>query len=681
MGGKNKQKKQQGRGTKARKIKTYGKPKNGALKSGSAFTNSNASTKLGRRGKEVNEFKSGSRMRSTSTIKRLNMYKKKAPKMEELIKQSLQPKRVEPDRRWFGNTRVITQKKMEDFRTELSKTVDDPFSVVLKNSKLPLSLLQDSTKDKRMDLLAIESYDHTFGPKKQRKRPRLASYDLEAFVAKTHEKEKAYDEMKDSDLGFNIQSGEKKATELKHSKEEIFDKGTSKRIWGELYKVVDSSDVLIQVIDARDPMGTRCMKLEREVKKNHPNKRIVLLLNKVDLVPTWVTKRWVEVLRKEFPTVAFHASITNPFGKSALIQLLRQLLSLMKDRKHVSVGFIGYPNVGKSSAINALRKKKVCKAAPIPGETKVWQYIKITSKLYAVDCPGIVPAVKADFEHDCAKVLKGVVRLERIKDPSNYVDEVLSRVKPCYIFEKYNLPSSTTWNDGEEFLTILSRKMGKLLKGGDPDIEATGRIVLQDWQKGRLAYFMPPPEREESDEDKRKKSKDATNANKEDGEVCTEAEKIKVLELQEKDFKDLKCTVNFDAEDMREDQIVVRKVQQINAPEHLKGINDPATSRNVDAATVSLDAGKEKKEGNKENEKMDKTEAETNCVLITNEAADLKTNSSIVVERTSKKKKRRRAEMEKEMAKTVKEQEAKTDVVSMNAVEINWDAIAQENGE
>jgi len=220
-----------------------------------------------------------------------------------------------------------------------------------------------------------------------------------------------------------MKTGEKKLTELKHCKEEIFDKGTSKRIWGELYKVVDSSDVIIQVIDARDPMGTRCQKLERDIKKNHPHKHMILLLNKVDLVPTWVTKRWVEILRKQYPTIAFHASITNPFGKHALIQLLRQFLSLLKDRKHVSVGFIGYPNVGKSSAINTLRKKKVCKAAPVPGETKVWQYIKITSKLYAVDCPGIVPAVRSDFEGDTGKVLKGVVRIEKIQDPSNYIDK------------------------------------------------------------------------------------------------------------------------------------------------------------------------------------------------------------------------------------------------------------------
>src|SRR5690554_6968123 len=84
-----------------------------------------------------------------------------------------------------------------------------------------------------------------------------------------------------------------------------------------------------------------------------------------------VKARWVTTLSKEFPTVAFHASITNPFGKGSLIQILRQLAKLHSDKKQISVGFIGYPNVGKSSIINSLRAKKVCKVAPIPGETKV----------------------------------------------------------------------------------------------------------------------------------------------------------------------------------------------------------------------------------------------------------------------------------------------------------------------
>merc|ERR550534_2557741 len=162
-------------------------------------------------------FKKGSQMRTASTINRLNMYKTKMPKKEQLQKQALAPQRIAPDRRWFGNTRVITQQKMQDFRAELSKSVNDPFSVVLKSSKLPLSLLEDSKKATLMNLLSIESYQSTFGSKKQRKRPKLASYDLEDLIAKNEEKSKEYEEEKDTNLEFELNTGLPKEKVLFHS--------------------------------------------------------------------------------------------------------------------------------------------------------------------------------------------------------------------------------------------------------------------------------------------------------------------------------------------------------------------------------------------------------------------------------------------------------------------------------
>jgi nuclear GTP-binding protein len=247
------------------------------------------------------------------------------------------------------------------------------------------------------------------------------------------------------------------------------------------------------------------------------------------------TRRPAEILNKEYPTVAFHASVTNPFGKSALIQLLRQFAQLLSNRQHVQIGLVGYPNVGKSSVINALKMKKVCKAAPVPGETKVWQYISLTKRIFLIDCPGIVPPTSSDFAEDSAKVLKGVVRVEKVEYPSNYIPEVLERVKRKYILSKYGFPKDhDAWADHEEFLTQLAHKKGKLRKGGEPDIEIVARSVLYDWQRGRIPFFVAPPVPEGDVEEE-----EAAPAADGDAPAPVQA------------FKELKCAQDFDEEDAR----------------------------------------------------------------------------------------------------------------------------------
>lgn len=74
---------------------------------------------------------------------------------------------------------------------------------------------------------------------------------------------------------------------------------------------------------------------------------------------------------------------------------------------------------------------QVCKTAPIPGETKVWQYITLMKRIFLIDCPGVVYHGTKDSESDA--VLKGVVRVEGLEDATQHVQQVLERVKPEYL--------------------------------------------------------------------------------------------------------------------------------------------------------------------------------------------------------------------------------------------------------
>ncbi|XP_008545670.1 uncharacterized protein LOC103569905 [Microplitis demolitor] len=432
--------------------------------------------------------------RSKGTIKRLQMYRCQKAKRNSVGKiltpapfQGWQPSgtmsRVEPSPRWFGNSRVISQNALQKFQTELGAVMKNPYQVVMKPTQLPITLLEQKAARERCHILDTESFDTVFGPKKQRKRPNLPVSSYDEMQKLVEEREEKYDKEKD-EKDFDLikpDDGVRNA-----QRDWVMAAGQSKRIWNELYKVIDSSDVILQVLDARDPQGTRSPPVEKFLKTDKPHKHLIFILNKVDLVPTWVTQKWVKILSKEYPTVAFHASLTHPFGKGSLINLLRQFSKLHIDKQQISVGFIGYPNTGKSSIINTLRSKNVCKVAPIAGETKVWQYITLMKSIYLIDCPGVVyPSAETDTE----KVLKGVVRVELVKNPEDYVEAVLERVKPEYMKRTYKIDE---WTDCNDFLEKLARRTGKLLRKGEPDVNAVARMVLNDWQRGKLPFFVAP---------------------------------------------------------------------------------------------------------------------------------------------------------------------------------------------
>ncbi|PWY93477.1 NGP1NT-domain-containing protein [Aspergillus sclerotioniger CBS 115572] len=410
--------------------------------------------------------------------------------------------RIEPNRKWFGNTRVISQEALTSFREAVAERASDPYQVLLKTNKLPMSLIRDDKGvnglKQHQAKMAIETnpFSDTFGPKAQRKRVKLGVASLEDLVGETTKMHNAYVEKSDHathEDGTMVVDGDDVAADDGSSaaptaREAVFSKGQSKRIWNELYKVIDSSDVVIHLLDARDPEGTRCRSIEKYIRDEAPHKHLIFVLNKCDLVPTGVAAAWVRNLSKDYPTLAFHASINNSFGKGSLIQLLRQFSSLHSDRKQISVGFIGYPNTGKSSVINTLRKKKVCTVAPIPGETKVWQYVTLMKRIYLIDCPGVVPPNQNDSPEDI--LLRGVVRVENVENPEQYIPAILKRVQPKHLERTYGVKRT---DDPIEFLSILARKGGRLLRGGEPDLDGVAKMVINDFLRGKIPWYTPPP--------------------------------------------------------------------------------------------------------------------------------------------------------------------------------------------
>ncbi|KAJ5225327.1 Nucleolar GTP-binding protein 2 [Penicillium chermesinum] len=435
--------------------------------------------------------------RDAKKIKHLNMFKdgkaRRNAAGDITVAASYQSRdtptaRIEPNRKWFGNTRVISQEALTSFREAVAERASDPYQVLLKTNKLPMSLIRDNDTvnglKQHQAKMEIENnpFNDTFGPKAQRKRVKLAVTSLEDLAGETAKNQDSYYDKQDQGthedgtpiVASDVTVGFTQDSTLTTSRESVFLKGQSKRIWNELYKVIDSSDVVIHVIDARDPNGTRCRSVEKYIREEAPHKHLIFVLNKCDLVPTGVAAAWVRHLSKDYPTLAFHASINNSFGKGSLITLLRQFSSLHSDRKQISVGLIGYPNTGKSSIINTLRKKKVCTVAPIPGETKVWQYVTLMKRIYLIDCPGVVPPNQNDTEEDI--LLRGV--------------------QPRHLERTYGIKEP---KDAVDLLSRLARKGGRLLKGGEPDLDGVAKMIINDFLRGKIPWYTPPPKADQGD--------------------------------------------------------------------------------------------------------------------------------------------------------------------------------------
>jgi len=121
-------------------------------------------------------------MRTRSTIKRIKMYNMRPQRNKkgkiiggDLIstKPDTPVVRVQPDRKWFGNTRIIGQKELDKFREEMGNKTNDPYTVILKRKHLPVGLLADHTKATRSNILQVESFGHVFEKKKQRKKTKI----------------------------------------------------------------------------------------------------------------------------------------------------------------------------------------------------------------------------------------------------------------------------------------------------------------------------------------------------------------------------------------------------------------------------------------------------------------------------------------------------------------------------
>lgn len=257
-------------------------------------------------------------------------------------------------------------------------------------------------------------------------------------------------------------------------------------------------------------------------------KKVVLILNKIDLVPASNTRAWLEYLRKEFPTLPFKASTqqqrhhlgqnhgamwksqggdeqvvggAEAVGTRAILQLIKNYSRNLNLKSSITVGTIGAPNVGKSSLINSLKRSRVCGVASTPGHTKVVQGIMLDRHVRLLDSPGIVfsdanapPGATSEEIAAAAQaaMLRNVLKVELVEDPQEPVQAILHRMDPKYLADVYDIPELPT-RDVQDFLLRVAYQKGRLSRGAVPDLDGTARSVLHDWNTGKIKYQTEPP--------------------------------------------------------------------------------------------------------------------------------------------------------------------------------------------
>lgn len=266
----------------------------------------------------------------------------------------------------------------------------------------------------------------------------------------------------------------------KKSNAKSFGTNVHKKGFSDIVKdVISSSDIVLEILDARFTRETRNIELENLIKNK--GKKLIYVLNKSDLILEDQVKKQIEE-QKLFPYVIFSCR------KRRGGQNLRNRIKIEAKKSNfpeARVGIIGYPNVGKSSVINLLTGRPSAKTAFEAGFTRGMQRIKLAEKIFVIDTPGVFPGKEIEDRTFSQHVKIGSRNYDKIHDPEFVVSTIMLEYPG--VFEKFYKIKA---KDADILIEKLGRKKAFLVRGNEVDIDRTSRLILKDWQEGKMQEFI-----------------------------------------------------------------------------------------------------------------------------------------------------------------------------------------------
>lgn len=246
-------------------------------------------------------------------------------------------------------------------------------------------------------------------------------------------------------------------------------------------ELVEKCEIILEVLDSRFIEETRNIEIENLIKEQ--GKRIVYVLNKSDLADVETVKNKAESLNL-YPFVL--VSVVNRKGSSDLRERIKiEAKKLENKHPQTNIGVVGYPNTGKSSIINMLVGRNVARTAPEAGFTKGIQKLKMSENIMILDTPGVIPDKKysmSDLKKMSTQTKISARNYDKIKQPEFAVHELMKQY-PEVLEKFYNIEAN---GDSEKLIEELGKSRHFILKGNEIDIDRTARLILKEWQLGKI---------------------------------------------------------------------------------------------------------------------------------------------------------------------------------------------------
>jgi len=242
--------------------------------------------------------------------------------------------------------------------------------------------------------------------------------------------------------------------------------------WDVVNSVIERADVLLLMLDARFIEETRNKEVEQKVRK--ARKPLVYVITKSDLADRRLLEKEKNRLRP-----AVFVSARDHHGSTILRERILIEAKRAWGKDTALVGVLGYPNVGKSSLINLMKGKHSASVSSQSGHTKGEMLIRADSRILFIDTPGVIPFKEDDpVKH----TLIGTVDFTKSKDPDIAAGELMRRV-PGKVEAYYGVEPR---EDKEKTLEAMALAKGLLIMGGLPDVIRMARMVIKDFQEGRI---------------------------------------------------------------------------------------------------------------------------------------------------------------------------------------------------